>query len=321
MAADVALSGSTLSPMLRGKYRHTKEQHIKLLRQWACHRDQIFINKVQHRMRLANVTSEYMAQAVGVSLDIMLNWLDFTMPIMERSGVDVLIVKWLKSFHCREKKYRKKRCQKPKNVPSSSPKSIIQVQIDSSETTFSSSLQSQFLSQKLSQQTILYGPMEQSFSPSTGSLSSPENTKRKRDSQSDDDNDDNDDDNDDNDDNDDLELGDFPPIPGNSFPEIYSHSSLLSPHHIHGPPSDRESPSSISLTTSTASAVSNGQPENGQPENGQPENGQPDFSSLRSSSDGWPSPTSSMILPSPNPDFVISNSGLPLLSSPSPSNS
>ena len=35
MAVEIGFSGSTLSSMLHGKYRHTKEAHVARLRDWG----------------------------------------------------------------------------------------------------------------------------------------------------------------------------------------------------------------------------------------------------------------------------------------------
>lgn len=50
LAASIGLSGSTLSPMLRGKYRHTKDAHMTRLREWVYQRDKLFVTSVLHQV-------------------------------------------------------------------------------------------------------------------------------------------------------------------------------------------------------------------------------------------------------------------------------
>lgn len=48
MAVDVGLSGSTLSPLLKNKYKHTKQTHVDILRLWCWKMDRLFLASVAH---------------------------------------------------------------------------------------------------------------------------------------------------------------------------------------------------------------------------------------------------------------------------------
>eukprot|EP00808_Paulinella_micropora_P024545 g5961.t1 len=98
MALDIGLSGSTLSPMLRNKYKHTKNVHVDVLRSWAWHKDRFFLARAaQHALSLG-LDIEGVAEKVGIPVSTLERYLTFALPIPERAIVDTALSKWLQVY-------------------------------------------------------------------------------------------------------------------------------------------------------------------------------------------------------------------------------
>jgi len=94
LATSINISGSTLSPMLRGKYRHTKDSHIAKLREWLYQRDKLFCATSLHQAVLKGLNEETLAAALGVERSLLARWLHFGLPFPERTTVDEHFLTW-----------------------------------------------------------------------------------------------------------------------------------------------------------------------------------------------------------------------------------
>lgn len=97
MAAEIGFSGSTLSPMLSNKYRHTKEIHVNRLRHWSYRRDVLFMEAIHQQAAGCNSSIEQLN--LDVHPDVLRVWLDFSMDVSQRELIDDILLKWLKSFN------------------------------------------------------------------------------------------------------------------------------------------------------------------------------------------------------------------------------
>jgi hypothetical protein len=102
MAVEVSLSGSTLSSMLHGKYKHTKEVHIDRLRDWCYDRDTALVDKLIAAIESDGLTNNEWVVSVGLDHDTYTKYLDFTLPIHRRHEVDTVITPWLRNFLLRQ---------------------------------------------------------------------------------------------------------------------------------------------------------------------------------------------------------------------------
>jgi len=95
LASAIGLSGSTLSPMLRGKYRHTKDIHILRLREWAFHRDKMYTAALLQQATLLSFNEETLAAQLGLSRVDFARWIKLSMPLVERTDVDNRVHTWI----------------------------------------------------------------------------------------------------------------------------------------------------------------------------------------------------------------------------------
>jgi len=92
LAKQLGFSGSTLSPMLKHKYRHTKSSHIQALRVWAYERDVQFVNGILTQAQFLGLTQESFAAGLGVPVSEVMSWSNFTMSPQKRGDFETSIV-------------------------------------------------------------------------------------------------------------------------------------------------------------------------------------------------------------------------------------
>ena len=98
IAALMAISCSTLSPMLKGKYKHTKVKHVEQLRDWCYQRDVKLWRKVAFFADAAGLNEESLAATCGMSVLYFKQWLTFTLPLKYRLPFDQTLIDWVQSL-------------------------------------------------------------------------------------------------------------------------------------------------------------------------------------------------------------------------------
>jgi transcriptional regulator with XRE-family HTH domain len=88
LAQYVGISGSTLSPLLKHKYMHTKVQHMQTLIEWLLSRDKDFVSMVNSRIRLLAIESSFIISKLNLSLEQWQSWLKLEDIRVDRSIVD-----------------------------------------------------------------------------------------------------------------------------------------------------------------------------------------------------------------------------------------
>jgi DNA-binding Xre family transcriptional regulator len=91
LASYVGISGSTLSPLLKHKYMHTKIQHLQTLIEWLLTRDREFVSMINSRLRLLGMDAKTIAAKLNLTLDQWTNWLALKDIHADRSAVDAEI--------------------------------------------------------------------------------------------------------------------------------------------------------------------------------------------------------------------------------------
>jgi len=95
LAWTVGLSSSTLCTILRGRYPHTKETHLTPLREWAFERDKQFTILLLKLAVTHGLTDEMLAQRLEVPQADLARWIDFTLPLLERTIIDQKALPWI----------------------------------------------------------------------------------------------------------------------------------------------------------------------------------------------------------------------------------
>jgi hypothetical protein len=107
MATEVGFSGSTLSAMLHGKYRHTKEVHVAHLRDWCYTKDSTLVSTVAAQIQSCSLDNEQLADSLDIDHAIFDKYMAFTLPTSEREAVDIILAPWLRGFVFRQNTARR----------------------------------------------------------------------------------------------------------------------------------------------------------------------------------------------------------------------
>ena len=98
IARMMNISCSTLSPMLKGKYKHTKLKHVEQLRNWCYQRDVKLWRKVAYYADAAALNEETLASTCGMNSLYFKQWLTFTLPLKYRLPFDQTLSEWVQSL-------------------------------------------------------------------------------------------------------------------------------------------------------------------------------------------------------------------------------
>lgn len=98
MAAQLGISGSTLSPILSGKYPHTMDRHVQRLRDWCVERDRELWGKVNAQAKSMRMDDIALCAALGVDQRHLEAWKEFRMPLDQRVAIDKALALWLNKF-------------------------------------------------------------------------------------------------------------------------------------------------------------------------------------------------------------------------------
>ena len=98
IAKMMNISCSTLSPMLKGKYKHTKLKHVEQLRNWCYQRDVKLWRKVAYYADAAALNEETLATTCGMNVVYFKQWLTFTLPLKYRLPFDQTLSEWVQSL-------------------------------------------------------------------------------------------------------------------------------------------------------------------------------------------------------------------------------
>ena len=98
IAKMMNISCSTLSPMLKGKYKHTKLKHVEQLRNWCYQRDVKLWRKVAYYADAASLNEETLASTCGMNVMYFKQWLTFTLPLKYRLPFDQTLSEWVQSL-------------------------------------------------------------------------------------------------------------------------------------------------------------------------------------------------------------------------------
>ena len=98
IARMMCISCSTLSPMLKGKYKHTKLKHVEALRNWCYQRDVRLWRKVAYYADCAQMNEESLARHCGMNAAYFKQWLTFTLPLKYRAPFDHTLQEWVHSL-------------------------------------------------------------------------------------------------------------------------------------------------------------------------------------------------------------------------------
>eukprot|EP00457_Paulinella_chromatophora_P001487 gb/GEZN01001489.1/.p1 GENE.gb/GEZN01001489.1/~~gb/GEZN01001489.1/.p1 ORF type:complete len:919 (-),score=152.01 gb/GEZN01001489.1/:138-2894(-) len=116
MALDIGLSGSTLSPMLRSKYKHTKNVHVDVLRSWAWTKDRFFLARAASHAISTGLDLDGVAERIGVTPSTLDQHYKFKVSLTERTTVDTALSKWLQVY--KTDRSSRRRVSSPSPTPS-----------------------------------------------------------------------------------------------------------------------------------------------------------------------------------------------------------
>ena len=78
--------------MLKNKYRHTKEAHIELLRQWAVDRDIAFLHGINTQAQFLGLSFDSLAAEMGVPAEDLHAWAGFRVSAARRGEIERQVI-------------------------------------------------------------------------------------------------------------------------------------------------------------------------------------------------------------------------------------
>lgn len=95
LARSMGISPSTLSPILKGTYQHTKPVHVRALRNWCYEQDVKLWHKAAFYAGEQNIREDQLASHCNMDPYHFSLWLTFSLPIKFREPFDVAVLQWI----------------------------------------------------------------------------------------------------------------------------------------------------------------------------------------------------------------------------------
>jgi transcriptional regulator with XRE-family HTH domain len=94
IASEIGVSGSTLSSMLRGKYKYTRQEHVDRLKWWCYNRDRNLIKRVDVCKSYLKLEGS-LAKELQIEQEELDSFRDFTLDIAKRIKIDRSLLSWI----------------------------------------------------------------------------------------------------------------------------------------------------------------------------------------------------------------------------------